>query len=64
MVFTYNKGKPVVILKGITIMGVPMPNVWLGRIKDIDLVEKFGNEKGFWKTFLMGSRTSRWRKVF
>ena len=54
MGFTYNKGKPVVILKGITIMGVPLPNAWLGGIKNIDLVEKFGSEKGFWKTFSDG----------
>ncbi|MGD8548626.1 MAG: hypothetical protein PVJ45_03325 [Desulfobacterales bacterium] len=52
--FTYNKGKPVVILKGVTIMGVPIPNAWLGGIKNIDLVEKFGAEKGFWKIFSDG----------
>ena len=54
MVFTYNKGKPVVILKGVTFMGVPIPNAWLGGIKNIDLVKKFGTEKGFWKTFSDG----------
>lgn len=54
MTFTYNKGKPVVIFKGITIMGVPMPNAWLGGIKNIDLVQEFGAEKGFWKTFADG----------
>lgn len=54
MTFTYNKGKPVVILKGITIMGVPIPNAWLGGIKNVDLVEKFGTEKGFWKIFSDG----------
>jgi hypothetical protein len=52
--FTYDKGKPVVILKGITIMGVPMPNAWLGGIKNIDLVKEFGADKGFWKTFSDG----------
>ena len=54
MVFTYTKGKPVIILKGVTIMGVPIPNAWLGGIKNIDLVEKFGTDKGFWKTFSDG----------
>ena len=54
MVFTYAKGKPVVIFKGITIMGVPLPNAWLGGIKNIDLVREFGTEKGFWKTFSDG----------
>jgi hypothetical protein len=54
VVFKYNKGKPVVILKGITIMGVPIPNAWLGGIKNIDLVKEFGTGKGFWKTFSDG----------
>jgi hypothetical protein len=54
MVFTYDKGKPVVILKGITIMGVPIPNAWLGGIKNIDLVKEFGSDTGFWKTFSDG----------
>jgi len=54
VVFTYDKGKPVVILKGITIMGVPLPNAWLGGIKNIDLVKEFGTDKGFWKTFSDG----------
>jgi len=54
MVFTYTKDKPVVILKGISIMGVPVPNAWLGGIKNIDLVEKFGTDEGFWKTFSDG----------
>lgn len=54
VVFTYDKGKPVVILKGITIMGVPIPNAWLGGIKNIDLVKEFGSDKGFWKTFSAG----------
>ncbi|MBN1276030.1 MAG: arginine N-succinyltransferase, partial [Deltaproteobacteria bacterium] len=54
MAFTYKDGKPVVILKGITVMGVPLPNVWLGGMKDIDLVERFGREEGFWKAFAEG----------
>lgn len=54
VIFSYNKGKPVVILKGITVMGVPIPNAWLGGIKNIDLVREFGDDKGFWKTFSDG----------
>ena len=54
VVFTYDKDKPVVILKGITIMDVPIPNAWLGGIKNIDLVEEFGADTGFWKTFSDG----------
>lgn len=54
VVFSYDKGKPVVILKGITIMGLPIPNAWMGGIKNIDLVEEFGDRTGFWKTFSEG----------
>ena len=54
VLFTYDKGKPVVILKGITVMGVPIPNAWLGGIKNIDLVKEFATDKGFWKTFSDG----------
>ena len=35
-------------------MGVPLPNAWLGGIKNIDLVEEFSTEEGFWKAFADG----------
>ena len=50
----YRDGKPVVVLKGISLMGVPMPNAWIGGIKNIDLVQEFGAERGFWKAFADG----------
>ncbi len=52
--FAYDKGKPIVILKGVTIMGVPIPNAWLGGIKNIDLIKEFGSDTGFWKSFSDG----------
>lgn len=52
--FAYRDGRPVVILKGVTIMGVPVPNAWLGGIKNIDLVKEFGADEGFWKAFSDG----------
>jgi len=54
MGFSYTKGKPVIILRGVSIMGVPIPNAWLGGLKNIDLVEKFGSGNGFWKTLADG----------
>jgi hypothetical protein len=50
----YNHQKPVVILRGVSIWGVPIPNAWLGGIKNIDLVSEFGMEGGFWRTFAAG----------
>ena len=32
----YRNGRPVVKLKGVSLMGVPMPNSWLGGIKNMD----------------------------
>lgn len=49
----FRQGKPVVKLKGISLMGVPVPNSWMGGMKNIDLVEEFGDE-GFWKGFSAG----------
>jgi len=46
--------RPVVALKGVSVMGVPIPNAWLGGLKNIDLVEKFGGDAGPWKTFAAG----------
>jgi hypothetical protein len=50
----YANGKPVIILKGLSIWGVPMPNAWLGNLKNIDLVQEFGSDKGFWQAFADG----------
>lgn len=55
----YETGKPIVILKGVTIMGVPIPNAWLGGIKNIDLVQEFGAQEGFWKAFSDGVENIR-----
>jgi hypothetical protein len=41
-------------VKGVSVMGVPIPNAWLGGIKNIDLVEEFAAEEGFWKAFAAG----------
>ncbi|NNK96046.1 MAG: arginine N-succinyltransferase [Desulfobacterales bacterium] len=49
--FGYHSQRPVIKLKGVSLMGVPMPNAWLGGIKNLDLVSEFGGDDGFWKTF-------------
>ncbi|MEN8170869.1 MAG: arginine N-succinyltransferase [Pseudomonadota bacterium] len=54
MEMRYAEGKPVIILKGVSIWGVPMPNAWLGNVKNIDLVQEFGSDQGFWKAFADG----------
>ncbi len=50
----YLGGKPSVVLKGVSIMGVPVPNAWLGGLKNVDLVGEFGGGPGFWKSFSEG----------
>ena len=50
----FRQGRPVVILRGISVMGVPLPNAWLGGLKNIDLIEVFGTDPGFWKSFADG----------
>ena len=45
-----DSGKPVVALRGVSVMGIPVPNAWLGNLKNVDLVTRVGDE-GFWNTF-------------
>jgi len=50
----YRNDKPVVIIRGVSVMGVPVPNAWLGAVKNVDLVEEFGGNAGFWQSFAEG----------
>ena len=50
----YKDARPIVVLRGLSLWGVPMPNAWLGGIKNIDLVKEFGGDHGFWKAFADG----------
>lgn len=50
----YKESRPIVVLKGVSIMGVPIPNAWLGNLKNVDLVQEFGADRGFWKSFADG----------
>ena len=50
----YRDKNPVVSLRGISLWGVPIPNSWLGNIKNVDLVQEFGDQKGFWGAFADG----------
>lgn len=50
----YENDRPIVVLKGVSVWGVPIPNAWLGGIKNVDLVKEFGADEGFWKSFADG----------
>ena len=50
----YSDGRPRVALRGISLWGVPIPNAWLGGLKNVDLVQEFGGSSGFWKSFADG----------
>lgn len=51
---SFSNERPVVVLKGVSVMGVPIPNAWLGNLKNVDLVKEFGTDEGFWKAFAAG----------
>jgi hypothetical protein len=54
LMFDYEDGRPIVKLKGVSLMGVPLPNAWLGGLKNVDLVAEFGADEGFWQAFAAG----------
>jgi hypothetical protein len=51
---SYHNRQPIVILRGISVMGVPIPNAWLGNLKNVDLVAQFGGSPGLWQSFAAG----------
>jgi hypothetical protein len=50
----YAGNKPIVALTGVSVWGVPIPNAWLGGLKQVDLVGEFGGDPGFWSSFAAG----------
>ena len=47
-------GKPRAVLKGVSVWGVPLPNAWLGNMKNTDLIREFGQAGGFWQAINEG----------
>ena len=54
MELSLSSGQPHAILKGVSIWGVPLPNAWLGNMKNIDLFQEFGEAGGFWQLIKEG----------
>jgi hypothetical protein len=54
VILRYENGRPVIALKGVSLGGIPLPNAWLGNLKNKNLVKEFGSEGGFWKFFSDG----------
>ncbi|MEA2108906.1 MAG: arginine N-succinyltransferase [Pseudomonadota bacterium] len=50
----YRDQRPIVKIRGVSIMGVPVPAAWLGGLKNVDLVKEFGSDQGFWQAFSDG----------
>lgn len=59
LAFSYANGKPLLTLRGVTVMGVPLPKAWLGGLKDVDLGRELGEDSGFWKTISAGVENIR-----
>lgn len=54
VVLKYENHIPVVAIRGMSLGGIPLPQSWWGDIKNVNLVEKFGAEGGFWDQFAKG----------
>lgn len=50
----FTNRRPRILLKGVSLMGVPIPGAWLGGLKNIDLIQEFGDSGGFWQAFADG----------
>jgi len=54
MELSFSENRPVVILQGFSVWGVPMPSAWMGGLKNVDLVHEFGDSGGFWQSLAAG----------
>jgi hypothetical protein len=59
---SYQGSNPIIALKGVSLGGIPLPNAWLGNLKNVNLLEQFGTDDGFWKIFSEGVRTIKVRQ--
>lgn len=50
----HEQGRAVVVLEGVSLMGVPLPAAWLGGLKGRDLIAVYGAQEGFWRQFAAG----------
>lgn len=56
----YHDSQPVINLRGVSLWGVPMPDAWLGNMKQVNLVthqqggNNGSNTPGFWLAFANG----------
>ena len=57
MELSLGQGRPRAVLKGVSVWGVPLPNAWLGNMKNIDLIGEFGEAGGFWQAINDGVET-------
>jgi len=64
VILRYENERPVVALKGVSLGGIPLPNAWLGNLKNKNLVKEFGAEGGFWKLFSDGVADLKVRKGY
>ena len=49
-----DQDNPRAVLKGVSVWGVPLPNAWLGNMKNINLIHEFGGAGGFWQAIKDG----------
>lgn len=62
MVVRFAKDKPMVTLEGKSLRGAPIPNAWLGGLKNVNLKSEFGIRQGFWHNFPEGVNDIRIRE--
>jgi hypothetical protein len=54
VILGYENEQLIVALKGVSLGGIPLPNAWLGNLKEKNLIKEFGSDSGFWHLFEAG----------
>jgi hypothetical protein len=62
LTINYEGDKPNIALKGVSLGGIPLPNAWLGHLKNVNLLGEIGTDDGFRKIFTAGVQTIKVRQ--
>lgn len=54
--------RPYIAIKGVSLGGIPLPNAWLGNLKNVNLLGEFGPDDGFRRIFSAGVQSIKVRQ--
>lgn len=62
LTMNYEGDRPYIAIEGVSLGGIPLPNAWLGNLKNVNLLGELGPEDRFRRVFSEGVQTIKVRQ--